>query len=150
MHCNDKTVTKQHASQLRTNPILIISHFTFSPNKIIFLVKNIINVVPPIEKDKLYYWCSVAKLCSTVYSPMNCSTTGFPVLHHLLELAQTHVHWVNDAIQSSSVDPFSSCHNLFQHQGLFQWVNSFHQVVKVLELQLQHHSFQWIFKVDFL
>ena len=150
MHRNDKTVTKQHASQLRINPILIISPFTFSPNKIILFVKNIINIVATIKKDKLYYWCSVAKLCSTLYGPMNCSTTDFPVLHHLLKLAQTHVHWVDDAIQSSSVDLFSSCPNLFQHQGLFQWVNSLHQVAKVLKLQLQYHSFQWIFRDDFL
>ena len=145
MHRNDKTVTKQHASQLRTNPILIISHFTLSPNKIILLVKNIINVVPPIEKDTLYYWCSVAKLRSTLYSPMNCSTTGFPVLHHLLELAQTHVHWVSDAIQPSHP---SRAFSLSQHHGFFQWVGSSHQVGKVLELQRK--SFQWIFRINFL
>ena len=51
---------------------------------------------------------------------------------------------------SSSVTPFSSCPQFFQHQGLFQWVSSSHQVAKVPELQLQHQSFQWIFKVDFL
>ena len=51
---------------------------------------------------------------------------------------------------SSSVTPFSSCLNLSQHQGLFQWVSSSHQVAKVLEFQLQHQSFQWIFRTDFL
>ena len=77
---------------------------------------------------------------------MDCSMPGFLVLHHLPEFAQTHVHWVDDAIQSSSssVDPFSSCPQSFQHQGLFQWVGSLHQVAKVLELQ--HQSFRWIFK----
>ena len=76
---------------------------------------------------------------------------GFPVLHCLLEFVQTHVHWVGDAIQLSHslLSPSSLAFNLSQHQGLFQWVGS-HQVVKVLELQLQHQSFQWIFRVDFL
>ena len=75
---------------------------------------------------------------------------GFPVLHYLPKFAQTHVHWVSDAIQPShplpSPSPFAL--NLFQFQGLFQWVSSSHQVAKVLELQCQ--SLQWIFRVDFL
>ena len=73
-------------------------------------------------------------------------------LHCLPELAQTHVHRVGDAIQPShplpSPSPFAF--NLSQHQGLFQWVSSSHQVAKVLELQLQHQSFQWIFRTDLL
>ena len=83
---------------------------------------------------------------------MDCSTPGFLVLHCLLEFAQTHVHWVDDAIQwshpLSSLSP--SAFNLSQHEGLFQWVHSLHQEAKVLELQLHHLSFQWIFRVDFL
>ena len=84
-------------------------------------------------------------------TPMNCSTPGFPVLHHLPEFSQTHVHWVCDAIQPSHplLSPSPLALNLFQHQGLFQWVSSSHQVTKVLELQLQHQSFQWIFRVYF-
>ena len=96
--------------------------------------------------------CSVTYLCLILWYSMDCSTPCFPVLHSLLELAQTHVHWVGDAIQPSH--PLSSSSplalNLFQHQGLFQWVGSSHQVAKVLELQLQLQSFQWIFRVDFL
>ena len=74
----------------------------------------------------------------------------FPVLHCLLEFAQTHVHWVGDAIQPSHPMPSLSPPAFYfsQHQGLFKWVGSLHQVGKVLELQLQ--SFQWIFRVDFL
>jgi len=67
------------------------------------------------------YCCSVAQLCLTIWDPMNYSTPGFPVPHHLLELAQTHVLWVSDAIQPScplSV-PSSPAFNLSQHQGLF-------------------------------
>ena len=95
--------------------------------------------------------CSVTQLCPTLCDPMDCSTPGFPVHHQLPELAQTHVHRVGDAIQTSC--PLSSssppAFNLSQHQGLFQWVSSSHQVAKVLEFQLQHQSFQWIFKTDF-
>ena len=81
---------------------------------------------------------------------MDCSTPGFPVLHYLLEFAQIHVHWVSDAIQPSHSlsSPSPPALNLSQHQGLFQWVGSSHQMAKVLELQ--HQSFQWISRVDFL
>ena len=84
--------------------------------------------------------------------PMDCSMPGFPVHHQLQELAQTHVHWVGDAIQPSHplLLPSPPAFNLSQHQGLFQWVSSSHQVAKVLELHLQHQSFQWVFRTDFL
>ena len=80
---------------------------------------------------------SVTQLCLTLCDPMDCSTPGFPVHHQLPELAQTHVHWVGDAIQPSH--PLASPSLAFilsQHQGLFQWVGSLHQVAKVLEFQL--------------
>ena len=81
-----------------------------------------------------------------------CSMPGFSALHHLSELAQTHVHWVGDIIQPSHSlsSPSPLAFNLSQHQGLFQGVCSSYQGVKVLEFQLQHQSFQWIFRVDFL
>ena len=87
--------------------------------------------------------------CPTLCDPMGCRTVGFPVHCQLLELAQTHVHWVGDAIQPAhALLPTSPpALNLSQHQGLFQQVGSSYQVVKVLELQ--HQSFQWIFRVDF-
>ena len=70
--------------------------------------------------------CSVTKSCPTLCDPMDCSLTGFPVLHYLLEFAETHAHWVSDAIQPSH--PLSSLSppalSLSQHQGLFQWVDS--------------------------
>ena len=75
---------------------------------------------------------------------MDCSTPGFPVHHKLSEIAQTRVHWVGDAIHPSHpLLSLSPAFNLSQHQGLFQWVSSLHQVDKVLEFQLQHQSFQW-------
>ena len=84
--------------------------------------------------------------------PMDCSTPGFPVPYYLPEFAQIHVHWVSDAIQRSHPlsSPFTPALSLSQHQSLFQWVGSSHQVVKVLEFQLWHQSFQGIFRVDFL
>ena len=76
--------------------------------------------------------------------PMNCSTPGLPVYHQLLKFIQTHVYQVGDAIQSSHPlsSPSPPAPKPSQHQGLFQWVNSSHEVAKVLEFQLQHHSFQ--------
>ena len=70
----------------------------------------------------------------TLCHPMDCSTPGLPVHHQLSELIQTHIHWVCDAIQPSHPlsSPFPTAFNLFQCQGLFQWVSSLHQVAKVL------------------
>ena len=92
----------------------------------------------------------VAQSCLTLYDPMDCSTSDLPVPHHLLELAQVHVHWIGDPIQPSHpLSPSSfSAFGFSQHQGLFQWVSRSHQVAKLLELQLQHQSFRWIFRVD--
>ena len=94
--------------------------------------------------------CSVAKLCLILCDPMECRATGFPVLHCLLKFPQIHVHWVSDVLQPSHplLPPSPPALNLSQHQGLFQWVSSSHQVVKILALQLQQPSFQWIFRVD--
>ena len=88
---------------------------------------------------------SVAHSCPTLCNPMDCSTPRFPVHHQLPELAQTPAHQVSDAIQPSHPlsSPSTPAFNLAQHQGLFQWVSSSHQVAKALEFQLQHQSFQW-------
>ena len=85
------------------------------------------SLVGELRSHMLYQFSSVAQSCPTHCNPMDCSTPGFPVHHQLQDLAQTHVHWV-----------------------LFQWVSSLHQVAKVFEFQLQHQSFQWIFRADFL
>ena len=92
------------------------------------------------------------QLCLTLCNPKDCSMPGFPVHHQLPEFAQTHIHWVHDAIQPSHplLSPYPPAFNLSQHQGLFWWVSSSHQVAKVLELQLQHLSFQRMFRTDFL
>ena len=79
---------------------------------------------------------SVAQLCPTLCNPMNRSTPGLPVHHQLLEFTQTHVHWVGDAIEPSHPlsSPASPTFNLSQHQDLFKWVSSSHQVAKVLRV----------------
>ena len=88
--------------------------------------------------------------CVRLCDPMDCSTSGFPILHYLPQFPQTHVHWVSDAIQ-----PSPPAFDLSQHQGLLKWVSSSHHVAKVLEFQLHHQSFQWIsglisFRMDWL
>ena len=95
---------------------------------------------------------SVAQSYPTLCDPMNHSTPGLPVHHQLPEFTQTHIHRVGDAIQLSHPlsSPSPPAPNPSQHQGLFQWVNSSHEVAKVLEFQLQHQSFQWTPRTDLL
>ena len=93
---------------------------------------------------------SVAQSCPTLCDPMNRSMPGLPVHHQLPESTQSHVHRVSDAIQPSHPlsSPSPPAPNPSQHQGFFQWVNSSHQVAKVLEFQLQYQSFQWTPRTD--
>ena len=110
------------------------------------------------EETGLYFlllnsqFSSVAQSCLTLCNPMDHSTPGLPVHHQLLEFTQTHVHWVGDALQPSHplLSPSPPAFNLSQHHDLFKWVSSLHQVAKVLEFRLQHQSFQWTFRTDFL
>ena len=87
---------------------------------------------------------STAQLCPNLCDPMERSMPGLPVHHKLPEFTQTHVHWVGEAIQPSHplLSPSPPAFKLSQHQGVFQWVDSLHQVAKALEFQLQHQSFQ--------
>ena len=91
---------------------------------------------------------SVAQSCPALCNPVNRSTPGLPVHHQLPEFIQTLDHRIGDAIQPSHPlsSPSPPAPNPSQHQGLLQWVSSSHQVAKVLKLQLQHQSFQWIFQ----
>ena len=120
-----------------------------------------ISCISHIGERILYHWATwearytslvVVQSYLTLCDAMDCIMPGSPVLYHLPEFTQTHVHWVGDAIQASHPlsSPSPPTFNLSQHQGLFQWVDSSDQVAKVLELQLQHQSFQWIFRTDFL
>ena len=105
---------------------------------------------PSVQILNLYLVHSLTRvwLCN----PMDCNLPGFALLHCPPEFALTHVRWVGDAIRPSHPlsPPSFPAFNPSQPQGLFQWVGSSYQVAKVLELQLQHQSFQWIFRVDFL
>ena len=98
----------------------------------------------------LTMFSSVTQSCPTLCDPMNHSMPGLPVHHQLPDSTQTHVHWVGDAIQPSHPlsSPSPPALNLSQHQGLFKWVSPLHQVAKVLELQIQHQSFQWTPRTD--
>ena len=95
---------------------------------------------------------SVTQSCPTLCDPMNRSTPGLPVHHQLPEFTQIHIHRVCDAIQPSHPlsTPSPPAPNPSQHQSLFQWVNSSHEVAKVLGFQLQHHSFQRNPRADLL
>ena len=106
----------------------------------------------PIIEINLVQFSSVAQLCPILWDPMNCSTPGLPVHHKLPEFTQTHAHRVGDAIQPSHPlsSPSPPAPNPSQHQDLFKWVNSSHQVAKVLEFQIQHQSFQWTPRTDLL
>ena len=90
-----------------------------------------------------------AQSCPALCDPVSCSTPGLHVRHELPEFTQTHVHWVSDTIQPSHplLSPSPPTFNLSQHQGHFKWVCSSDQVAKGWELELQHQSFQWIFKL---
>ena len=95
---------------------------------------------------------SVTQSCPTLWDPMNRNMPGLPVHHQLPEFTQTHRHRVADAIQPSHPlsSPSPPAPNPSQHQGIFKWVSSSHEVAKVLELQLQHQSFQWTPRTDLL
>ena len=109
------------------------------------MVKTKVQILISVSQSVI----SVTQSCLTPCNPMDCSTPGLPVHYQLPEFTQTHVHWIGDAIQPSHLlSPTSApAFNLSQHQGLFKWVSSLHQV---LEFQLQHESFQWIARTDFL
>ena len=99
---------------------------------------SILPYLRPPHRQWFSQFSSVVQSCLTLCDPMNRSTPGLPVHHQLPESTQTHGHWVGDAIQSSHplLSPSPPACNLSQHQGLFQWVSSLHQVAKVLEFQL--------------
>ena len=106
----------------------------------------------PMKGISSLQFSSVTQLCPTLCDPMNHSMPGLPVHHQLLEFSQTFVHQVGDAIQPSHPlsSPSPPALNHSQHQGLFQWVNSSHEVAKVLEFPPQHQSFQWTPRTDLL
>ena len=106
----------------------------------------------PIYSVGFYQFSLVTQSCPIPCNSMDCSMPSLPVYHQLPEFTQTHVHQVGDPIQPSHplLSPSSPAFDLSWHQGLFQGVSSLYQVAKLLELQFQHQSSQWIFRTDFL
>ena len=102
-------------------------------------------------ENRSVQFSSVTQSCLTLWDPKDCSTPGLFDHQQLPEFTQTHIHWVSDALQPSHPlsSPSPPALNLSQHQGLFKRVSSSHQVAKVLEFQLQHQYFQWIFRLIF-
>jgi len=134
-----------------------VSFFFFSISSLFIILKNCKQYTGLLVQIIMDYtfsiqFSSVTQSCPTLCDPMNSSMPGLPVHHQLPESTQMHVHWVGDTIQPSH--PLSSSSppalNLSQHQGLFKWVSSSHQVAKVLAFQLQHQSFQWTPRTDLL
>ena len=134
--------------QASSLPLAPLCSRTLAPQR----VKPPTHLLYVTERVNFSSFSSVTQSCPTLCRPMDCSTPAFPVHHQLPELAQTHVHRVGDAIQPPHPlsSPSPPAFNFSQHQDLLQWVSSPHQVTKVLKLQLQRQSFQWIFRTDFL
>ena len=118
----------------------------------VWFVQHDIYLMPSTRPCTSVQFSSVRQSCPTLWDTINCSTPGLPVHHQLPEFTQTHAQQVGDAIQPSHPlsSPSPPVPNPSQHQGLFQWVNSLHEVVKVLEFQLQHQSFQRTPRTDLL
>ena len=142
--CNLWTMVKMQISLIKYLSVHA-HHFTVSASS---LSLNF----PPLYSETLVKFSSVAQSCPTLCDPMNRSMPDLLVHRQLPEFTQTHVHWVSDAIPPSHplLSPSPPAFNLSQLPGLFRWVSSSHQVAKVLEFQLQHQSFQWIFRTDLL
>ena len=128
---------------------LLLYQITWIYYLIVLVVKSLTQVSVQFSSVQ---FSSVSKSCLTLWNPMNRSTPGLPVHHQLPEFTQTHAHRISDAIQPSHPlsSPSPPATNPSQHQGLFQLVNSSHEVAKVLEFQLQHQPFQWTPRTDLL
>ena len=123
-----------------------------SYNSVCLVYQILISQWTPYFLCLLHQFSSVAQSCLALRDPRDCSMPDFPVHYQVLEFAQTHIHQVGDAIQPSHPlsSPSPPVFNPSQHQGLFQWVSSSHQMTEVLEFQLQHQSCQWMFGNEFL
>ena len=135
-HRNPQTQSNKHSSMWSPG---IVSCFAFLMMIFFTFAFSLLN---------LLQFSSVTQSCPTLCDPLDCSQTSQSIINS----QRTHVHRVSDAIQPSYPlsSPSPPAFNLSQHQDLFKWVSSSHQVAKVLELPLQHQSFQWIFRTDLL
>ena len=111
-----------------------------------------VNILGISKLKSIVQFTSIAQSCLNLCELMDCNTPGLPIHHQLPEFTQIHVHWVGDAIQPSHPlsSPSPPAFTLYQHQDLFKWVSSSHEVAKVLEFHLQHQFFQWTLRTDLL
>ena len=139
VHHQFPELTQINVHQVNDFEILIFVVNSFLNSRFIYPTDNLVSFRHSVQ------FSSVSQSCPTLCGLMDHSTPGLPVYHQLPESTQAPLHWVSDAIQPSHPlsSPSPPAFNFSQHQGLFQWVSSSHQVVKVLEFQLQHQSFQW-------
>ena len=117
--CPSLSLQILHTSMRKKTPWFV---FVVAYMNLTFLHYSLVGYPPRVSFFPAFSCCfSVTKSCLTLCNPMDCSTPVFPVLHHLLEVAQTHVHWVTDAIQPSHPlsTPSPPALNLSQHQDLF-------------------------------
>ena len=151
MHCITDSGSLDTLSQTRSSLLISEWHLLenvlhadptpsfFSFHILIYFIFNLCGCIfVGYATNWKFQFSSVVQSCLTLCDPMKHSTPGLPVHHHLPEFTQTHFHRVNDAIQTSHplLSPFPPAPNPSQHQSLFQWVNSSHEVAKVLEFQL--------------
>ena len=122
--------------QIDGETVETVADFISLGSKLLKMVTAAMKLKEPYSLEEKF--SSVTQSCPTLCDPMNCSTPGLAVHHQLLEFTQTHVHWVGNAIQPSHplLSPSPPAPNPSQHQSLFQWVSSSHEVAKVLEFQL--------------
>ena len=147
LECDERNYKQHGCSSAWLHPWKLVPH---CPWVYKVFCMHLFLLIPMISSVHSFQFSSVAQLCPILCDPINCSTPGLPVHHQLPEFIQTHVHRVSDAIQPSHPlsSPSPPAPNPPQHQGLFQWINSSHEVAKVLEFQLQHQSFQWTCRTD--
>ena len=136
----DQTILEAVCSEPSREVFLLLQglemvSFSFSPRAV--------HLIGAVSWSVLVQFSSVTQSYPTLCHPMDCSMPGLPVHHQLPESTQTHVYWVGDAIQPSHplLSPSSPALNHSQHQGLFQWVNSSHQVAKVLDVCVPPNSY---------
>ena len=146
-------------NKLGSHSLLHGIFLTWGLNPGLLLCRQILYHLSHQGSSRYIQFSSVAQLCPTLCDPIDCSTPGVPIHHQLPEPTQTHVHHIGDIIQLSHPlsSPSPPTFNLSQHQGLFRWVSSSHQMAKVFEFQLQHQSFhihsgliEYSFRTDFL
>ena len=130
----------------------------FIPNNLVYAECTWLLLLNSSESYKIiisfisFSCCSVTMSCPALCELMDCSMPGFPILHYLLEFAQTHVHWVSDAIQPSHpLLPLFLLLSIFPSIRVFSnELTSRIKAPKCWSFSFSHQSFQWIFRVDFL